>query len=225
MEAQRRGPGMLDRWARFIDSLYEAGIATSGDAKRIFEELDGGYTQAHRHYHNWFHIALCLDELEAARSLATSPIAVEMAVWFHDAVYIPGAPDNERLSAEMAQEAAESLHLPPAIVREVADLVLATQHLSGEKPTGGPDGSLIRDIDLSIFGQTPQQFNRYEEGIRLEYASVPDRRRWERRLAVLEMFLSLRKIYETGYFRARYEQQARRNLERSTLRLRRLIAG
>ena len=86
------------------------------------------------------------------------------------------------------------------------------------------DTALMRDIDLSILGKPTALFEKYEEAIALEYSSVPDRKRWKRRVAVLEMFLSRPRLYDTDYFHGRYEQQAKRNLSRSIRRLRERLA-
>lgn len=219
------------RWLRFLDSAEAAVPFGAAAADEVFDELDRCYSHAHRHYHNWAHVAACLDRLEAARSLAADPVAVELALWFHDAVYVPAAPDNEQRSAEMLVKAARRLCFTAAAAAEAQMLVLATRYFAGEG--SGADGSsrpdtrdrdLIRDIDLSILGAPPDEFDRYEQEIGLEYGFVPDTERARRRMAVLEGFLALPRIYQTALFRKRYEQQARRNLGRSIARLRRLLA-
>ena len=67
-----------------------------------FERLRGAYAEPHRYYHTFKHIAACLEELDAARGLAAVFHEVEIALWFHDAVYAPTSTDNERRSAEWA---------------------------------------------------------------------------------------------------------------------------
>lgn len=217
---------MRSRWLGFIEFLGRAGIAVQGNPEQVFEVLDRRYSEEQRHYHNWTHVSACLDELEAARSFAIHPAAVEMAVWFHDAVYVPRAPDNEELSARMARSAAESLNLSSGTVREVETLILATRYLTDHDTPEAlcpRDSSLIRDIDLSILGKTREEFDSYEEAIGLEYSSVPDRERRQRRIHILEGFLALPKIYTVPHFQKRYERQARQNLSRSIRRLRKLL--
>ncbi len=217
---------MRSRWLGFIGFLGRAGIAVQGNPEQVFEVLDRRYSEEHRHYHNWTHVSACLDELEAARSFAIHPAAVEMAVWFHDAVYVPRAPNNEELSARMARSAAESMNLSSGTVREVETLILATRYLTDHDTPEAlcpRDSALIRDIDLSILGKTREEFDSYEEAIGLEYSSVPDRERRQRRIHILEGFLALPKIYTVPHFQKRYERQARQNLSRSLRRLRKLL--
>jgi predicted metal-dependent HD superfamily phosphohydrolase len=218
---------MWSRWSIFIESISGSGVAVCGNPEQVFQELDRRYSEEHRHYHNWTHISACLDELESARSLAIHPTALEMAVWFHDAVYLPRAPDNEEFSARMARSAAESMNLPAETVREVEELILDTRYLTDDDTPNElcpQDSALIRDVDLSILGTTLEEFDSYEEAIGLEYGSVPDRERWNRRIHILEGFLSLPRIYTVPYFQKKYEHRARRNLARSIRRLRQFLA-
>jgi predicted metal-dependent HD superfamily phosphohydrolase len=219
---------MRSRWLKFLESISGSGIVVRGNPEQVLQELDRCYSEEHRHYHNWVHISACLDELEAARSLAIHPTALEMAVWFHDAVYVPLAPNNEELSARMAQSAAESMNLPSETIREVETLILATRYLTDHDTPHElcpQDSALIRDFDLSILGKTRDKFDSYEEAIGLEYSSVPDRERWQRRIHILEGFLALPKLYTVPHFQKRYEHQARQNLSRSICRLRKLLAA
>lgn len=219
---------MRSRWLKFMKSIGESGIQVGGNPRQVFSTLDRRYSEGHRYYHDWVHISACLDELQKTRFSALHPAAVEMAVWFHDVVYIPGAPDNEILSAQIARNAAESMGLPSATVLEVADLILATRY-QNDKDTPEElcpqDRALIRDIDLSILGKSREEFDSYEEAIRREYSDVPERERWQRRISILQRLLALPRIYQTEQFQKRYERQARQNLSHSVSRLRRLLAG
>src|SRR5678809_692845 len=64
-----------------------------------YEQLTDAYAEPHRCYHTQQHIAECLEEFDEARHLARDPVAIELALWFHDAVYNPRAADNEEQSA------------------------------------------------------------------------------------------------------------------------------
>jgi predicted metal-dependent HD superfamily phosphohydrolase len=102
--------------------------------------------------------------------------------------------------------------VPLEVSRRVAELVLATRHLTLPRE---PDGQYLCDIDLSILGREPEVFDEFERRIRREYAWVPEPIYRSSRSEVLAGFLRRRSIYQTEFFRARYEQAARANLERS----------
>src|SRR6266850_1795575 len=87
-----------DRWA----ALWCA-IGASGDPSLWYERLTAAYAEPQRVYHNQQHIAECLAQFDAVRHLARQPEAVEVAIWFHDAVYDPKGADNEEQSANLAK--------------------------------------------------------------------------------------------------------------------------
>ena len=195
------------RWSRFWGNLEAA-----GSPEPIYRLLSDLYSERHRAYHDMSHITHCLNELEEARHLAERPGEVEMALWFHDAIYHPGAKDNEARSAELSRRIAKQARLPEALGNRVYDLVLATEH------RGLPDGAdarLLVDIDLSILGRPQDQFDDYETDIRKEYHFVPPQQYRSARTAILRSFRNRPAIYSTDFFQRKYESRARANLERS----------
>src|SRR5262245_82205 len=84
------------RWSEFARTLALT------DAPGMFAAVVRQYAQPPRAYHNLGHIAHCLEEFDRARRLARNPLAVEGAIWFHDAIYDSRAADNESRSAEWA---------------------------------------------------------------------------------------------------------------------------
>ena len=205
-------PGQ-DRWLR----LWQAAVA-SGDGATWYEKLTRAYAEPQRHYHNQQHIAECLAEFDGARHLTQQPAAVELALWFHDAVYDPKASDNEERSAALARSCLETGGAS-RLAATVSDLVMATKSHSTE---AGPDAALTFDADLSILGQGEQRFAEYEAQIREEYRWVPKLIFNLKRAEILERFLARSRIYATDFFAAKCEQQARRNLEGSIRQLKRV---
>jgi predicted metal-dependent HD superfamily phosphohydrolase len=155
--------------------------------------------------------------LDQSRSLALRPDEIEAALWFHDAVYRPGSSANEDESASLASETLSSGGVRLEVASRVADLVLATRHLSA--PTD-PDARLLCDIDLSILGREPSRFAQFEEQIRREYEQVPEPLYAKARAQVLAAFLARPAIYQTELFRNRYEAAARANLSGVITKLR-----
>jgi len=199
-----------DRWLRLAESL-----GVGGKPIAWYEKLTQAYAQPHRHYHNQQHIAECLAELDAARDLSENPAVVEVALWFHDAVYDPRATDNEEQSAAWAREFLESSGRAD-LGRTIADLVMATK---SHNTNSGADGALMIDVDLSILGQNEARFAEYESQIRREYEWVPNDLFNSKRAEMLHRFLQRPRIYSTERFFTKYETQARRRLEMSVRKL------
>lgn len=201
-----------DRWAR----LWRQ-VSATGDPEPSYRELVSLYSQLHRHYHNLRHIAECLTEFDSARHLTNQPVAVELAIWFHDAIYDTRAQDNEECSAELARRRIAGAGGSDELCEAVAALVLATKT---HEPSVHPDAPLIVDVDLSILGQPEVRFQEYEAQIHREYHWVPEETFAAKRTEILKRFLARDRIYATDHFFAKYERLARTNLQSSIRALR-----
>jgi predicted metal-dependent HD superfamily phosphohydrolase len=175
------------------------------------------YSEKHRHYHTVEHIDHCLHELDRENGLASEAAEVELAIWFHDAVYNPHRSDNEEKSAELASELLQRHLGESEQVSRVHAHIMATRH---EEPATMPDSQLVVDIDLSILGASEEAYARFEENVRKEYRWVPSIIFRRKRAEILQSFLARPTIYSTKPFQARYEAQARLNLETAIAALR-----
>ena len=72
-------PTAKERWY-----LLCKGLGLEGETMWI--EFESAYLTSGRAYHNLGHILDCLQLLDEHRAVATDPVAVELAVWFHDVV-------------------------------------------------------------------------------------------------------------------------------------------
>ncbi|MBI3857546.1 MAG: N-methyl-D-aspartate receptor NMDAR2C subunit [Planctomycetes bacterium] len=203
---------MKDRWMKFWKAA-----GASGDPEAPWRLLSARYEEPHRAYHTLRHVAHCLDELELVRGLAQDPVVLEMALWYHDAVYDPRSRDNEARIAELAAAAAADLGLSQGRIGRVADLIMASTHHA--LPVD-PEARLFADIDLAILGQPSALFAEYERQVRVEYSWVPDPQFRAGRSAILQSFLDRPFIYGTSFFRDKYEVMARLNLSVSLKQLR-----
>lgn len=192
-------------------------LGAQGDASAVYNDLVARYSEPHRAYHTLRHIGHCLDELEQVRHLATNPYAVELALWYHDAIYDTKTKDSEERSATLAVEVVRSASLPDNLGQSVANLITATKHLV--IPID-PDVQLLVDIDLSILGQPEDKFDEYEWQIRKEYEWVSEDAFVVGRSTILKSFLARPNIYATQFLHNKYEAQARRNIVRSLAGLR-----
>lgn len=197
--------GWLQSWA-------ELGVPTSARLGDLFAGLAARYAEPHRFYHTAQHLEECFERWSELRRQAHHPAEVELALWFHDAVYDPRSDENELRSADLARETALSRGVDAGSAGRIHDLVMSTRHTA--MPVEG-DARLIVDTDLAILGAEPARFAEYERQIRQEYAWVPESLYRERRAEVLRGFLTRPAIYSTELFRARYEHRARENIRRS----------
>lgn len=170
------------------------------------------WSEPHRRYHGLDHLRDCLARLDEAPVTGKDRDLAEAALWYHDLVYRPGAPDNEARSAARARADLVGGGTPDAVADEVARLVQVTDHAV---PPADPLGALVCDVDLSILGRPPEEFEEYERRIREEYRQVPDSLWRSGRARVVASFLSRDPLFRTDHFRRHYESSARRNLRRS----------
>lgn len=187
-----------------------------GANTETFAALAAAYSEAHRHYHTAAHVVACLRSLDACAALAHRPPEIELALWFHDAIYRPLSKDNEARSAEWAERFLVANGAPAAVVDRVRQLILATAHTT---PAQTPDESLLLDIDLAVLGADTEAYDAYEAAIRKEYRMVPTMLYRKKRVEVLQGFLLRPGIYLNSVFREQREQRARANLVRAISRL------
>ncbi len=175
----------------------------------LHRELLARYAEPWRHYHVISHIAECLKELDRVQEEAGRADEIEVAIWFHDAVYVPGRPDNEEASAALADHALSEGGVEPAVRDRVRSLILATRHTAVAHER---DAQLLADIDLTILGADPYRFGIYDRAIRREFHTLSDAEYRSGRAAVLRSFLARPSIFHTDGFRERYEAAARANI-------------
>lgn len=194
----------LERW---LNLWVRLGLA--GDGAEWHHRLMARYSEPHRAYHTCQHLEECLNEFDAAKAAGKipEPDLVEVALWFHDAVYDPRGSENEELSANMAAEAIAG-HSREAAVQRL--ILLTKSHVPED--WGGESDKWVIDIDLTIFGQPLQRVFEYERQIRTEYSWVPEALYREKRREILTSFLNRRYIYLTEWFHSRYDSKARENL-------------
>ncbi len=199
--------------ASLASSLAALHVCTTRD---IYAELAAAYAAPDRHYHTARHVDACLAQAQRHRPIAIQPPEIEIALWFHDAIYDTHRNDNELRSAEWAAEFLASEQVDSACVARIHALIMATRHNAA---VDDPDQQLLVDIDLGILGQPQRVFDDYDAKIRREYHWVPWPRYVESRIAVLSEFLKRPQIYTTAAMHELYEAPARRNLARAIAQL------
>ena len=184
------------------------------DAARLY------YAQPHRGYHDAAH----LDELIVLAREHTPDLdeAEQLALLFHDAVYVAGAPrgDNERKSATLMTTTLETLaldHADLAVAEPVTDraarIIEATIH-ADEPPA---EAARVCDLDLWRLAAPWDAFCRHARGIRREYRHLfpDDAAFWHARNAFYTTMLAKPRLFATDRFFERFEQPARANMRRA----------
>lgn len=196
------------------------GLSLNGSHEALRDQLIGCYQETQRRYHSLQHLAECIAILNALPSSIRLDVAtqaeIEMALWFHDAIYDVKGSDNEQKSANWAQKQLSDAGAAADAAQRVHSLIMATKH--DAKPQLASEQLLV-DVDLSILGAAPSRFAQYDKQVRQEYAWVPDDVFCEKRIAVLQQFLAHPFIYCTPYFRETREAQARENLQLAVTQL------
>lgn len=178
----------------------------------LCEQLLRAWDEPQRHYHTLQHLTECLALFDTLRAHAEQPADIELALWFHDAIYDVQGHDNEARSAQWAMEALAAGGVDAARCQRVHDLIMATCHTA---LPASPDQALLVDIDLTILGAAAARFAEYTRQISAEYAWVPPEMYAVKRRAVLQGFLAREHIYSTPAVAQRLEQHARANLAKA----------
>jgi predicted metal-dependent HD superfamily phosphohydrolase len=192
------------RFGRLVERL---GARHAAD--EVFTRLHGAWSDPERRYHDVEHLTDCLREVDG---LPASPARdrIEMGLWYHDAVYDPGASDSEGRSAAMLTNDASALGIAGPTARRVAELVEATAH--GAHGVVSEDAAVVADIDLAILGQDPLRFMEFEYGVEEEFRGV-SRVVFRRARGRFLANLLRRPIYRTPQFFERFEVVARMNVD------------
>ena len=197
-----------------FERLWERCIG--GGAGAVFGELDALYREPHRRYHTPAHVEHCLCCFDLAADRMDEPDAVEMALWFHDAIYDVPTEENELRSAELFAARAGGRG-EERFRSKVRRLIMVTTH---REPPATLDESFIVDIDLSSFGLPWEEFLRDSLAVRGEFPLVPDAEFYPRHRKFVGSLVARPAFFFTEFFRDRHEARARENIERLYAELR-----
>jgi len=183
----------------------------------LCDRLVAAWSEPARHYHTLQHLNECLAlaSVWGANLAPRDHALLDVALWFHDAVYDPQARDNEARSAQLAVSALQAHGVAPDLAQRVAQLVLATAHAT-PVAAGNLLTDLLLDIDLAILGACAKRYAQYEAQIRAEYAWADDAAYAAGRAKVLSHFKAMADAGPSALYRTAPGQtrlaQARLNL-------------
>ncbi|MFT3876250.1 MAG: DUF4031 domain-containing protein [Propioniciclava sp.] len=193
--------------AEASDRLRRAWSGLLPAERGLRDDLLARWSEPHRRYHDLRHLASCLMAL-AALDVDDDPV-VQLAAWFHDAVYTGRAGEDEEASAVLAEQRLDGL-LPDADVAEVARLVRLTA--THDPAPGDARGAALVDADLSILGALPGRYHVYARDVRLEYDHLDADTFAAGRAAVLRTLLARRPLFRTPAGIQLWERPARTNM-------------
>lgn len=199
-----------ERWKRLMEAF---GLDHNKDT---WEVLIHAYSEKHRFYHSTEHINATLKQFDKVAILTKRAEEIELALWFHDAVYMPVSTTNELDSANWAAEFLSENKKSNEIISRIHQLIMATCH---SVPSHSLDESLIVDIDLTILGTPQNIYEKFELEIRKEYELIPLPIYKKKRKSILNHFLAKDRIYQNRCFYEKLENQARLNLGNAILSL------
>lgn len=204
---QQTGQPFEHRWTVIVS---RNGLRSPA-AEAVLASLARAYDEPHRHYHDRAHIEAMLGLSAALAPHFADPDPLDLAIYFHDAVYDPARSDNEAASAALARDRLAAIGFSDDVCRRVSDLVLATRHGNTEAALDG-DAAWLADIDLAILGAAPGAYAAYAAAIRREYAIFPDHLYRPGRKKVLAQMLHRPRLYATSHFHRQLDAQARINI-------------
>lgn len=199
---------MRERWRM----LMGASAAPPDAAGTALAELLAAYSAPDRHYHSLQHIAELLGHVERQAGAFADRASVELAIFYHDAVYEIARKDNEAASARLVETRLPGLGIAPARVARVAALVEATAHGTADPDPGDADMLRFLDLDLSILAAPRADYADYAAAIRAEYACVPEPLYRAGRRKVLQSFLGQPRIFRSPDLHMLWDARARENL-------------
>lgn len=180
----------------------------------LADSLRARYDAPGRTYHNWAHIQTLLAHYDRNLDRMHDPDAVEIALYYHDVVYVPGSKTNETESAVIMVQELDGRAAEAEV--SAADLIIRAT-AAHAVPEGTPrnlahDCALFLDMDLAILGAEPEAFDAFDANIRAEFSMIPDEIFLPRRRAAMQTFLDRERIYITDAFHNNHDEAARRNL-------------
>lgn len=196
-----------------IRSLLECMGFGGEDAKTVSKDILETYVKPGRGYHGIKHIANMMKSFNVfieesnQKDLIKNINEFRFAILMHD--YVNGEPNEVEKSVLKAREFLHKIS-PFYNSSYIEKLILATDY--SKKQNLNFDEQLIHDIDIEILGKSPDEYREYSSAIRSQYSDYPDEIFNPARIKILKAFINHRTIYNTDYYKYKYEIQARKNI-------------
>lgn len=230
-------PRLLRAWAaalaprlntprlKHVEAPAASQAQLTAQVAELGESLLQAWEQPHRAYHHSGHLSQMLtdlDRLYAHHAQGSTPLALILAAWFHDAVY-EGAPgEDERRSEQLASASLEPLVTAGLLTGHELQMVsllvraTATHELpeSANLPAGyePADIQFFLDTDMAILAADSARYHRYLRGVRSEYSHFDDEAFRTGRTTFLRSILDRERIFLSEQAFTLWEEPAQANL-------------
>lgn len=225
-------PRLLRAWEaaftphlKHVEAPAELRAQLTAQVAELGESLLQAWEQPHRAYHHSGHLSQMLSDLDrlyAHRTQGSTPLALILAAWFHDAVY-EGAPgEDERRSEQLASASLKPLVTAGLLTEQEQQMVsllvhaTATHELpeSADLPAGyePTDIQLFLDADMAILAADSARYRRYLRGVRSEYSHFDNEAFRTGRTTFLRSILGRERIFLSEEAFKLWEEPARANL-------------
>lgn len=188
--------------------------------KEILRDLRCYYNKPERYYHNWKHIM----DVWRFLSVPMKSMSVfdrqhlQLAIWFHDAVYDTTRNDNEARSARLVEYILQDLL--QINIMYIKKLVLSTidHQLNIFENPHTRVAKLFLDADMSILAADKATYDKYSDNIKKEYSHLCEIDYECARFQFIQNTLKKENIF---LIRHDLEDRARGNLNRELSKLQR----
>ena len=190
------------------------------DVEILSQDIFETYTSVGRNYHDINHILNMLNNFDEFMRCSESAQKIKNAKEFMFAIimhdYVHGnandVDDSIKKSKEFLYKVSSRYNCD-----YVAALIKATDYDKCEDVDF--DGQLMQDLDLQTLGAVDTEYDKYANQIRQEYQQYSDDIFYAERVKILNVFLNRVYIFNTEYYRNKYEQVARNNIARELLKI------
>eukprot|EP00897_Mesotaenium_endlicherianum_P004119 jgi/Mesen1/3735/ME000204S02996 len=224
--AWQAAPSRHPLWARWVALLSRLGVASTnksegegkgageGLAEKWWRVLEGRYGEGQRHYHSLAHVQALFRLYHEYAHFIQDPAAVQLAIFFHDAVYDPCCTvkgGNERASADLFDDFAAEASLPSTLAQEVRKYIEQTSdHLAAHGASG--DLAWFLDLDMAVLGSPTDEYRAYADAIRKEYGHIDDAKFARGRRNFLQALLDAPQVFHTKPMQAMLAGKLRNNV-------------
>lgn len=213
---------LLPAYLRSVKAV--GGTASVEDIREAGERLVVMWSSPDRRFHNLKHAIDVLARVDELADESHNPDIMRLAAWYHGCVfssateqtYKRNGGEDEVASAAYAAKDLHGLGVPDAVTDRVCALILnLKRHNLAHDDI---DALALNDADLGTLAVNPQQYKRYRELVREEYAHIPDERYLRGRATIISKLLSRETLFSSP-LGARWELPARQNLQAEQRRI------